>query len=378
MTSASPPPWSPDPSGGADRYRRTSQIVIGVEPDSGRPAVALDGVPIDSSGGWQAAVDDGFAQVADTAARIGETVSVVVVDTASDWTGRFVVEPDRSIAEDLAPPPPPRRRRGPLLALLAAAGVLVAGAAVVVGTQLTSSEQPLAAAPPTPTSAAGRPTRTPGPSPSVAAPRPALPPVTLAPISPPVTAPPDTATPDTARPGPAAPESVVPAPRGPEARPGTEPARSAPTTRAETPAETGTGTETGAPARAPPAPAPAPAAPQGVSGRVIDGQGACLVASSSSLGSGSCLPDRSDQLWTRTAEGQLSAAGGCLTEVAAQTLAVQPCRPGDAKQTWRTGSRLIVNAGTGACALVRRPESGRPVAVTAPCSTTERTAQFVG
>ncbi len=353
--------------------------MIGVEPDSGRPAVALDGVPIDSSGGWQAAVDDGFAQVADTAERIGETVSVVVVDTASDWTGRFVVRPDRSIAEDLAPPPAPRRRRGPLLALLAAAGVLVAGAAVVVGTQLTSSEQPLAAAPPTPTSAAGRPTRTPGPSPSVAAPRPALPPVTLAPISPPVTAPPEHRAPGHRTPGPRGAGVGRAGSAGPRGPARAEPARGTPATRAETPAETGAGTETGAPARAGARAraGPAPAAPQGVAGRVIDGQGACLVASSSSLGSGSCLPDRSDQLWTRTAEGQLSAAGGCLTEVAAQTLAVQPCRAGDAKQTWRTGSRLIVNAGTGACALVRRPESGRPVAVTAPCSTTERTAQFV-
>ncbi|MDN5859785.1 MAG: RICIN domain-containing protein [Pseudonocardia sp.] len=327
--------------------RRAGKIVIRVDPRTRRPSVTLDGAPLDSSHGWQAAVDLGVTQVAARAARLGEPLSVVIVDTDSRWTGRFIARPDRSVVEDLTPPPPPRRRRGPVLLLLAAAAVLIAGSAVVVvGTRPTSAAQPPGSAPvPPPTSTAASPLPyTPPPftpAPITPAP-PAIPTVDPAPITP-------------------APTADAPVRRAPEARP-------APRKPAPRPV----------PAREPaPTHRPAPAA-RGVPGRVVDGLGACLGARSTSLESGSCLPDRPDQIWTRTAAGHLMTAGGCLTEIAAQALAVRPCRPDDPAQTWRTGSRLIVNAGTGACALVRRPETGRPVAVTVRCDAGgEPRAQFL-
>ena len=115
-----------------------------------------------------------------------------------------------------------------------------------------------------------------------------------------------------------------------------------------------------------------------MSGRVIDGLGTCLGATSTTLGSGSCLRTRREQIWTQTASGQLVTGGGCLTAVSPQALAVQPCRAGDATQNWRVGNRLIVNQGTGDCAIVRPADAGRPVAATIRCGTgQEPTAQFV-
>ncbi|MGI5131958.1 ricin-type beta-trefoil lectin domain protein [Pseudonocardia sp. CA-107938] len=368
------PPWSPEPAGGDDQYRRTSQIVIGVD-SGGRPSVTLDGRPLDVDGGWQAAVDAGFAQVAATAERIGEPISVTVIDTASDWTGRFVVQADRSIAEDVTPPPPVRRRRGPFLALLAAAAVLVAGSAIVIGTQPRSADQPLAA-PPAPTSA---PTAAPTAAPTTARAAPA------SPTLPPPTLPPPSATqptlpppPTTAAPAPVAPQ---PKPAGPQAPRATAAPRAAPkpSPAAPKPKPAQQPPTKPAPKTAPkPAPQPAPPpAPQGIRGRVIDGLGTCLSASATTLGSGACLRNRPDQIWTQTASGQLVTGGGCLTAVAPQALAVQPCRPGDATQQWRLGGRMIVNGSTGECALVRPPD-GRPVAGTVRCGTgKDPTAQFV-
>ena len=381
-----PPPWSPDPAGGADQYLRTSQIVIGLD-GSGRPSVALDGIPLPIDGGWQAAVDAGFAQVADTAERIGEPIAVTVIDTASDWTGRFVVQADRSIAEDIAPPPPTRRRRGPFLALLAAAAVLVVGSAVVVATQLQSADQPLASAPAAPPATA-RPSATPSPpalpprsatQPTLPAPAPtsAVPPSPTAAPNSAAPLPPREAPPATGRPTPRGPEAANPAPRpapSPAPRPAPRPApqRSAQAAPRPQPAPRP------APQPAPRAvPQPAPAA-QGVSGKVIDGMGTCLGASATTLGSGSCLRSRPEQIWKQTSTGQLVTTGGCLTAVSPQTLAVQPCRSGDATQNWRVADRRIVNQGTGDCALVRPSDRGQPAAATIRCGTgKEPTAQFV-
>jgi hypothetical protein len=119
-------------------------------------------------------------------------------------------------------------------------------------------------------------------------------------------------------------------------------------------------------------------AAHGVSGRVIDGMGTCLGASATTLGSGSCLRNRTEQIWTQTPSGQLMTTAGCLTAVTPQALAVQPCRTGDATQNWRVTDRLIVNHGTGDCALVRPSDRGQPVAATVRCGTgKEPTAQFV-
>jgi hypothetical protein len=394
VTTPSPPPWSPDPAGGADQYLRTSQIVIGLD-GSGRPSVALDGIPLPIDGGWQAAVDAGFAQVADSAERVGEPIAVTVIDTASDWTGRFVVQADRSIAEDVAPPPPARRRRGPFLALLAAAAVLVVGSAVVVGTQLSSADQPLASAPPAPQATESAPV-TPSPlslpprsatQPTLPAPAPtsALPPAPTAAPNAAAPLPPREAPPATNRPAPRGPEAAHPAPRAapsPAPSPAPRPApRAAPRPapqRSAQPAPRPQPAPQPIPQPAPrPAPQPAPAA-QGVSGRVIDGMGTCLGASATTLASGSCLRSRSEQVWTQTPSGQLTTTGGCLTAVSAQALAVQPCRTGDATQNWRVADRRIVNQGTGDCAVVRPSDRGQPVAATIRCGAgKEPTAQFV-
>lgn len=115
-----------------------------------------------------------------------------------------------------------------------------------------------------------------------------------------------------------------------------------------------------------------------MSGRVIDGLGTCLGATATTLRSGSCLRSRPEQVWTRTPSGQLMTTGGCLTAVTPRALAVQPCRTGDATQSWRVGDRLIVNQGTGDCAVVRPSDKGQPVAATVRCGTgQEPTAQFV-
>lgn len=347
--------------------------MIGVDPATGRPAVALDGIVLDDAGGWQAAVDAGFAQVADVSARLGEPIAVVVVDTASDWNGRFLVQPDRSIAEDVSQPPT-RRRRGPLLALLAAAAVLVIGSAVVVSTQLTSAEQPLApgtaAAPPTtPTPAPEPPAASPAEPSAVPSAEPTTPPPSSTPAPVPTTVPPAASPPVGGSAQARGPQS----PRGPEASPRPRTSKPAPTPRP-------------APKPVPkPAPPPNPqpvqqpaAAPPGVPGRIIDGRGTCLGATGTTLASGSCLPNRPDQMWSLSADGLLRTAGGCLTAAGQQALAIQPCRPGDTTQVWRTGSRVIVNAGSGRCALVRPAGGGAPVAATVVCrSGPDPMAQFV-
>ncbi|WP_281689963.1 ricin-type beta-trefoil lectin domain protein [Pseudonocardia thermophila] len=345
-----------------DHPARRSRIVISAD-----ARVTLDGVELDVDGGWQAAVDVGFGEVGRAAQRLGAPIGIDLIDTASRWSARYIARPDRSVVEDLTPPPAARRRRGPLLALLAAAVVLAAGSALVIGTQPRAAEQPLATAPP------GR-----GPTPLPVGPRTtsAVPP-SPTPLPGPTEAP--SAEPLVPQPSPSPSSAPRPAPEpAPEAVPRAAPRNSAP--RNSAPKHSRPQQPAPQPVPGPgPEPTPAPAQPRGVRGRVIDGFGTCLSATGPALDSGSCLRDRPEQIWTRTDAGQLVRDGACLTALAGQGLAVQPCRSGDAAQRWRTTGRMIASESTGECALVRPPGGRRPVAQTVRCGTgAEPVAQFVG